>query len=227
MRENIIILFHTSVSMIRLLVTFLIITGLFTGFFASAGAEPVRQDNFGAIELYNRAIDEASAGRFEEAVNLTDQALSIQPNFTMALITRTGLLLELEQVSEAEVSLKKALELDNKNPSVLATAASVRLKTGEFKEAIRYADDALLTDPSLIEAWIIKGTAHGALGEYEEEHNASESALTLDPDNPSALFNLRYAEDNMQPVKKSPATGLLSPLALMSVGLFIVHRQRG
>ena len=189
---------------------------------------PIRaRINYDAIALYNRAVDEASAGRFEESANLTGQALAIQPNFTLALITRTSVLLELGRIDQAEQALNRAIALDPENPSVLASAASVRLKTGDFQEAIRNADKALEKDPTLIEAWVIKGTAHGETGEYSEEESSSQKALALDPNNTLAMDNLQYAQGHLQGTKKreTPMEGILVLYALGCQGLWIIFRD--
>ncbi len=185
----------------------------------------VRQDNSGAIELYNKAIDETVLGKFEEAVNLTDQALSIQPNFTLALITRTSALLALGRVEQAKESLDAARTLEPDDASVLATTAAYSLQTGEYLSAIKYADQALASDPTIIEAWIIKGTAYGSLGEYQEEINASKQALLIAPDNQLAQLNLQYASGMMKNGKKTPLS-ISSILLALFGGVFLLYIER-
>lgn len=181
-------------------------------------------DNFRAIELYNLAVDKASAGEFEMAVQLCDQALEIQPNFTLALITRTGACLELDEIEKAETSVQRALQLDPDDPSVLTAAASVSLRRGDDIQAISYTDRALQSDPSLIEAWIIKGTAHGNLGEFDKEKEASENALKISPGNELAITNRDYAEAMMSQTPQSPP-GVWVLFPALGVSLMIIRRR--
>lgn len=182
-------------------------------------------DNRVAIDLYNKAVDETSAGRFEEAVNLTDQALSIQPNFTLALVTRSSALLALGKTESAKVSLDAARALEPQDPSVLAASAAYSLQIGAFQDAVRYADQALASDPTLVEAWIIKGTAFGNLEEYQEEINASKQALLITPDNQLAMSNLQYASEMMNKGKKTPLHFFTILLSLVA-GVLLLYLRR-
>ena len=158
------------------------------------------------------------------AVQLCDQALEIQPNFTLALITLTGACLELDEIEKAEKSVQRALQLDPDDPSVLTAAASVSLRRGDDILAISYADRALQSDPSLMEAWIIKGTAHGNRGEYDKEKEASEKALNISPGNELATSNRDYAEKMMGQTRQSPP-GVWLFFPAMGVSLMIIRRR--
>lgn len=209
---------HRSTTILTLLL--IIITG---NLVSAAG---VRHDNIGAVELYNLAVDEATAGNYSQAENLTAQALSIQPNFTLALVTRTSVLISLGRINEAKESLDKALVLDPENPVVLTTAASYHLQTNENREAVQYAAKALAADPTMVEAWIIKGTAYGSLGEYEKELNASEQALNISPGNKLALTNQNYAAGMLKQGKKTPMSIPVLLFAILTGAVLVVMRKQ-
>lgn len=194
---------------------------------ASVGAESSEKapDNFDAIGFYNQAVDAAVGGDFQASVLLSDKALGIQPNFTLAQITRINALLSLDRVDEAAETLEQALVFNPDHAAVLATAASYSLKTGNSRSAIRYAEEAVSRDPSLVEAWIVKGTAHGNLGEYEEEINASQEALSLSPEDPLAMTNLEYAREQMKQTQKTPSGAVIPCLSLILLALFRVMRK--
>ena len=146
-----------------------------------------------AVSFYNQAVDAAENGSYEEALVLVDKSLQIKPDFYLAQITKAGLLSRKGDYDEAEVLLKKAEQNHKDNPYILAAMASLYIETGEYQKALDAADSALENDPSLVEAWVLKGTSHGGLSEFEEEKYASEQALLIDPTNPEALSNYRYA----------------------------------
>ncbi|HWQ67885.1 MAG TPA: tetratricopeptide repeat protein [Methanospirillum sp.] len=204
------------------LTTLLVLFFLWLSLTVPAIANETRQDNFGAIELYNKAVDAASSGNFNDALNLTGEALAIQPNFTVALVTRAGVLIALDRPEEAEDTVNRALVIDPANPSVLATASSLYIKTGDHTKALTFADTALDADPSLIEAWILKGTAHGALKEYPEELNASKSALALDPNNQLAKINYDFAQSHITGQPESVSSDTSTTRAPVSLPVVIL-----
>ncbi len=182
-------------------------------------------DNFNAIALYNQAVDEANAGRFAEAVNLSGQALSIQPNFTLAQITHAGALMELGRMDEAKTILDTALNTHPENPSVMVSISSYYLNTGNAKEAFSFADKAITLDPSMVEAWILKGTASGELGDFQEELNASNQALLVEPGNQLAQTNKEYAI-HMMKNQKTPINVVTPLMALGIFAILIISKRR-
>ena len=207
----------------RILIPFII----FILFSSSGGAvmlPNLTSDNFKAIQYYNNAVDEANAGRYEVAVNLTSQALAIQPNFTLAQVTRAGSLMELGRMDEAGITLENALNISPDNPTLLTSTASYYLKKGDNQKAASFAGRAAALNPSLVEAWIIKGTAHGELGDYQEELNASEHALQVDPNSTLALTNKAYATDMLKPKQKSPSSLVIPIIALSALALLATRK---
>jgi tetratricopeptide (TPR) repeat protein len=191
-----------------------------------ASAAGIRHDNIGAVQLYNLAVDEATAGNFTQADNLTAQALSIQPNFTLALVTRASVLMNLRNMTGAKEALDKAMAIDPDDANVLATMASFKLQNGADREALTYTSKALEANPNLTEAWIIKGTAHGSLGEYEEELKASEQALAISPENKLAQSNKAYATGMLNYSKKSPVSPIVPLIALICGFVLVIGRRR-
>ncbi|PWR75250.1 hypothetical protein DLD82_05535 [Methanospirillum stamsii] len=164
-------------------------------FFTPAYAGQMEGPLVDAVSYYNQAVDAASQGSDQMAMDFLDKALSLQPDFYLAQITKAGLLSKNGNNSEAMQLLEDVNKTHPDNKYYLATMTSVFINTGQFEKAITSADAALLKDPTLIEVWILKGTAHGALGEFEEEIIASEQALKIDPENINAISNLNYARE--------------------------------
>jgi len=209
---------------LSLITVILFIALLFCSGYPVSAAE-AKPDNIKAVQIYNLAVDEANVGNYSQAENLTSQALAIQPNFTLALVTRASVLMNMRNLTGAEEALNKAIAIDPNDSSVLATMASYNLEKGENHDAITYASKALAADPTLIEAWIIKGTAHGSLGDYDEELNASEQALALDPANKLALSNKAYASGMKNQGKKTPMSIPISIFAML-MGIILIVNQR-
>ena len=183
-----------------------------------------------AISYYNLAVDAAANESFDDAMNLIDKSLEIQPDFYLAQITKASLLSQHGEFTQAEDILAQAEHSHPDNPYVLAAKASLFVETGKYEPALKAADAALKLEPSLVEAWIIKGTAHGGLAQFEEEMNASTEALRYDPDNPDAKSNYDFAmkairmnqnKNGQEPAEKTPLSapatlaGVLSAVALV------------
>lgn len=183
-----------------------------------------------AISYYNQAVDAAANQSYDEALTLIDKSLEMQPDFYLALITKAGILQQKGNYTAAESLLEQAEKTHPDNAYVLTAQASLFIETGRYQEALKAADAAVIKDPTLVEAWVLKGTAHGGLGEFEEEKNASLQALAQDPQNPQALSNYQFATDSLK--AKSRKTGQdypetpFSVPAVLAGGLFAVVFRR-
>lgn len=156
-----------------------------------------------AVTYYNSAVDAASNGSDNLALELVDKALKIQPDFYLAQVTKAGLLSKEGNHTVALQILDEANRSHPDNPYILAAKASVFINAGQYIEARKNADEAIKHDPTMVDAWILKGTAHGGLGEYENELNASERALKIDPENLNAKSNYNYAVEKIRSQQKN------------------------
>ena len=171
---------------------------------AMAGLEGPTVD---AISYYNKAVDAAENGSTDEALYLINESLAIQPDFSLALITKAGLLIDKSRYDEAEAIINRLEPKNPDDPYILSTKASIYVNTGRFNEAIKEADKVLVKDPTLVNAWILLGTAYGGLGRYDDEINASEKALNLDPQNQKAQSNLDFAREAISHQKSTTYQG--------------------
>lgn len=154
------------------------------------GAEPV----FSAIEEYNKAVDLAVAGEYDAALVAVDAAIAADPDFTLALATKSGILSAMGRYEEALAAADATVA---SNPDMVygyVARAEALINLDRSEGAIAAAEDALDRDPENPEAMIILGTAYGNLGMYEEELAVSEDALALYPDDSRAQANKFYAE---------------------------------
>jgi len=167
-----------------------------------------------AVTYYNAAVDAAYNNSDEEAIILADKAIAIQPDFYLPYITKAGILSKAGNHSGAMTVIEEIEKTHSDNPYLLAAKASILINIGDFLQGRDFADKALEKDATLIEAWILKGTAHGALGEYEQELYASEQALRYDPDNPVAKSNYDYAHQKIRNQQDKNGQGDAEPIPL-------------
>lgn len=188
------------------------------------GAEPA----LSAIEQYNNAVDLAAAGEYDGALVAVDAAIDADPDFTLALATKSGILSAMGRYEEA---LAAADATVSSNPDMVygyVARAEALVQLGRSEEAIVAAQAALDRDPENLEAMIILGTAYGNLGMYEDELAVSEEALALYPDDSRARGNQFYAEfmlsgETPEPTSTSlPLLPVFGGIALL--GLCVLRR---
>jgi len=133
----------------RFLMVFLIISGLALPVMA---LDPSDQLN-AAGALYSQSVDLANAGKYEEALNVSNQALLLNVTSMISLIqaNRAGILVMLGRFDEANAAADASLAREGN----LTTAHAI--------------------------AWYNKGNALSGLGRLDEARTAFAKANELDP----------------------------------------------
>ncbi len=186
--------------------------------------------NIDAINAYNNGSELAYEGKFQEALNKTDEALTLQPGFALAWTQKAGLLVVLGNYSDAVTAADKAIELNPNISEAWASRADALNNLGKYEEALASGERSVEIDPSLAEGWANTANALINLGRFEEAANASEKALAINPGLPAAQTAHRFATAvleqaaNETPITTPVATQApLSPagviLALLSAGI--------
>lgn len=94
------------------------------------------------VELLFSKIDRLQEeGRYEEALQLADEAIAAQPKALDPHFARGCLLWEMGRDEEALVSLERAHEIDKRDPFVLLTLADLVLHTAEDEAGVERAVD--------------------------------------------------------------------------------------
>jgi tetratricopeptide (TPR) repeat protein len=152
------------------------------------------EDNIQAISYYNSAVDMANSGDMNGALTQVDRSLAIQPNNTLALATKAGVLNALKRYEEALSVSDQAILQDRSFSYGYITRADALNGLGRYHEALAATDDAIRIDAGAPEVWATRGNALLGLGRVEDAVKASQKALELSPGNPMALDTLRRAE---------------------------------
>jgi len=94
---------------------------------------------------------------------------------------------------KAEETLKKSLELNSKNYVGTLYLAMVNISKHDFKEALKYAEKAIILNPDESYAYGVFGDAYNDLGETDKALGTYEKMLRLKPnlDSYSRISNLR------------------------------------
>jgi tetratricopeptide (TPR) repeat protein len=162
------VVFMKSTTVIAL--TFLLLT---------AGVVCAAAISLQAIDAYNQGVDLAEEGKFSEALSAVDQALAMDPNFTLAWVTRAGILTATGNFTEALEASDRAVALNPNQSEAWTNRASALIQLDRNTEALESADRAIEIDPRLSEAWIDRATALSNLNRTEEANEALQMVRFL------------------------------------------------
>ena len=160
-------------------------------------------DNFDAIKAYNSGIDLANAGKYQEALGAFNTSLEENQNFTLALISRAGVLTLLGRNSEALTDTGRALALNNSSADAWINRGQALLNLNRVEEALSAAERALASEPANAGGWLVKARSLVALGRIDDAKSAYDQALALLPGDP-VITAERQAVD--LPAGRKPVT---------------------
>lgn len=98
-------------------------------------------------------------------------------------------------LAAAEKSLRRALELDPRNPEANSTFAGLLFVSGRVQESVAYADRALEVCPRFADAWNNRAAAMMQLRQPEEASKSVENALASNPALSSAWLTRGHLAD--------------------------------
>ena len=112
---------------------------------AALSAAPPKE----ALPLFRKGVALAEKGRWNEALDLFNQALRLDSSLAGAWNNRGTCLFHLGRLAEACRSYEIALELDPRNALLHKNYGSVLLALGRYDEAVKAFEEALRLEPRL------------------------------------------------------------------------------
>ena len=129
---------------------------------------------------YFLGVIEGILGNSIEACILFKKAIEVKPKFADTYYNLGVTYLKLEDVTNAELNLRTAIELKPNNIKFIIILCNILYKKNSFKECIYYLDEIITIDKNNIEAYFIKGCCLIRLRRFEEAiYNLT---LTIDKD---------------------------------------------
>lgn len=130
-----------------------------------------------ATIIAQTAFQNYQSGQYEAAVEGYKRAVKTAPGF--APVYRNWAIMEAyeDHLADAEQLMKKAAELDPKDPQIFLIWGNIYRKKSKYSEAHKkytIANNLAPEDPIILNAL---GQAKGRLGDYEEANNLLEKAL--------------------------------------------------
>ncbi|MGQ9646094.1 MAG: glycosyltransferase [Thermodesulfobacteriota bacterium] len=124
------------------------------------GKRKLEQMRGDAGALRELAVQASSLGRHEEAVELWEKILSLQPDNASAYLNLGHSYLQLERFEEALMASKKAMELDPKMKEAVYNFSICELCAGEVQTAIDALESLLKRVPGYPSAMGLLGVAY-------------------------------------------------------------------
>jgi tetratricopeptide (TPR) repeat protein len=100
-----------------------------------------------AVDLHDKGFEANINGNYSVALDLYNQSITADPNYTRAWMDRGNLLIKLNRTSEAISSYDAALALENNLAIVWNKRGEALMTTGNYTEALNSFDNALKFAP--------------------------------------------------------------------------------
>jgi len=142
--------------------------------------------NIEAINAYNQGADLASQGNYSGALQETEKALSLQPNFSLAWTQEAGLLVVLGRDNEAVTAADKAIAGNPNISEAWANRADALNNLGRYQEALQSANQAITLNPTLKSAQDSKKLAEAMLAQGSRATTVPTTRSPIDPGIPIA-----------------------------------------
>ena len=157
---------------LRTVLTFLILN--FSFLITSGQWYDPEKVNKKAGEIYGQAYEEATSGKYKEAIQHINEAIAIEPKFVDAFLSRAGIHANLKNYIASVNDFEKGMQLDSVYSKTYLLPYSISLAgAGRFQQALNAVNE-FLSNPKLNEQSIKagnyrKGTYEFAVA-YEKQH---------------------------------------------------------
>ncbi|MDE2489339.1 MAG: tetratricopeptide repeat protein [Elusimicrobia bacterium] len=147
---------------------------------------PAYEFNLGMLLLKDRD--------YQKAIDAFSRALALKGPAALILQQRAEAKFQLGDHVGATYDIESALEKAPKNPALYDTLGSMRLRSGEYEQAVRDLNQAVALDDSLAAARLHRGLAYGGLGQLRPALEDLDRATKLAPQSKEAWTALCQAQ---------------------------------
>jgi tetratricopeptide (TPR) repeat protein len=132
-----------------------------------------------ARELYQKGIQLSEAGKTREAIEKLKAAVSLYPQFVVALNEISALYLNLRELELAAEALRAALKIEPNNPTLRLNYGYVLLLEEQFVDAERELHRAVELNDQSVTAHLYRGRVLIRLRNFDEAEKELNRALSL------------------------------------------------
>ena len=139
---------------------------------------------------FELATDLLERGRTDEAAQLFETLLELEPDSANVMNNLSVAYLRLGRLDDAEHILNQALQVEGGHYAIHDSLARVLLAKGESHAALAHAEEATRLAPTIGRAAFTKGFTLTRLGRYEEALQTFQQVARLDARNPNVHVNI-------------------------------------
>lgn len=160
----------------------------------------------GVQDLINLAHIKMKNKKFDEAENIIDEAIELNPGSSEALMNKA--VLSAKKNDQSCINFfNRAIKADSENLLAYQNLGLFLFKEKRYDEAINILKKAIEVEPANVESYNNLGSIYGVKEDYEKAIEMFEKALSIDPSNKDILRNLEITFDKKGDVKKSAEIG--------------------
>ncbi len=131
---------------------------------------------------YHVGVVDTTLGHFDEAMKAFQTAIDLSGGKYAWAEFGFGYLLFLQgKTEEAEIAVRRGLELDSNSPDGYVILGMAQLRLNRADEAERSAREALLRNPNSAQAYLLLSDAYGQRHEYLAQLQGLDTYLKLEP----------------------------------------------
>ena len=149
------------------------------------------KDNPGALCLLGKL--HLRRGNTEVARSIWDYALTIDPNYSEALLDMGNAAVLLGDTEKAEEYFRKAIASAKEPADAQFALGKVLLDQGKLREAVQQLSLLLTKEPRHAEAWCKLGLAYQQLGDFSEAISSYSKALQMEKNSWEAILGMQTA----------------------------------
>jgi Tfp pilus assembly protein PilF len=149
--------------------------------------------------LHNLGQRYQQKGEYQKAIENYRKAIAMRPTFYNAYNNLATCYGELKMYPEAIDALEECIKLKPDDYFAMSNLAVVMMNTGKPDEALRFAKQAVDTEPAYVNGHVTYGAMLAMSKRYDEAEKQFNEALRLDPNNVSARANLKRLQAARHP----------------------------
>lgn len=140
--------------------------------------------------LHNLGQRYQQKGEYQKAIENYKKAIAMRPTFYNAYNNLATCYGELKMYPEAIDALEKCIKLKPDDYYAMSNLAVIMMRTGKPDDALRFAKQAVDTEPAYVNGHVTYGAMLAMSKRYDDAEHQFNEALRLDPGNVQARENL-------------------------------------
>jgi predicted AlkP superfamily phosphohydrolase/phosphomutase/Flp pilus assembly protein TadD len=144
--------------------------------------------------LHNLGQRYQQKGEYQKAIESYKKAIAMRPTFYNAYNNLATCYGELKMYPQAVDALEKCIKLKPDDYYAMSNLAVIMMNTGKPGEALRFAKQAVDTEPAYVNGHVTYGAMLAMAKRLDEAEKEFNEALRLDPNNANARENLKRVQ---------------------------------